>query len=93
MLFAPIFHRDRLAAEERLDLAALAADLTRRSPAEPCATIDEVVARALALAQAGDVIVVMSSGSFDGLPRRLAGALEARARERGLEQAAGEGRG
>ena len=94
MLFAPIFHRDRLAPEERLDLAALADDLTRAgTPAEPCATIDEVERRALALVRPGDVIVAMSSGSFAGLPGRLARALESRAREGGLEQAAGEGRG
>ena len=94
VLFAPIFHRDRLAPEERLDLAALADDLTRAgTPAEPCATIDEVERRALALSRPGDVIVAMSSGSFAGLPGRLARALESRAREGGLEQAAGEGRG
>jgi UDP-N-acetylmuramate: L-alanyl-gamma-D-glutamyl-meso-diaminopimelate ligase len=91
VLFAPIFHRDRLAPEDRLDLESLAADLARHgTPAEPCASVDAVAARALELARPGDVVVTMSSGSFGGLAARLAGRLEARAREGGLEQPAGE---
>lgn len=94
VLFAPVFHRDRLSPEDRLDLESLAADLTRRgTPAEPCASVEAVAARALELARPGDVVVVMSSGSFGGLPRRLAGELEARARQGGLEQPAGERHG
>jgi len=75
VLFAPIFHAGRLGDEERLDLAGLAADLSAAGvPAEQLATTGEVFARALAEARPGDVVVTMSSGSFDGMPHRLAQA-------------------
>jgi UDP-N-acetylmuramate: L-alanyl-gamma-D-glutamyl-meso-diaminopimelate ligase len=75
VLFAPIFHAGRLGDEERLDLAGLAADLSAAGvPAEQLATTGDVFARALAEARPGDVVVTMSSGSFDGMPHRLAQA-------------------
>ncbi len=76
--FAPIFHRDRLAPEDRLDLAALAANLS--GTGTPCVLaedLDALVARLLAEVQPGDVVLTMSSGSFGGLPRRLADAVSA----------------
>ncbi|MCB1054128.1 MAG: UDP-N-acetylmuramate:L-alanyl-gamma-D-glutamyl-meso-diaminopimelate ligase [Acidobacteria bacterium] len=77
VLFAPIFHAGRLEPEERLDLEALVDDLDGDGvSAEACASIDEVLSRALALARPGDVLVTMSSGGFDGLPRRLLANLE-----------------
>jgi UDP-N-acetylmuramate: L-alanyl-gamma-D-glutamyl-meso-diaminopimelate ligase len=80
VLFAPIFHRDRLAPGDRLDLERLAAALSSSGcPASACATIDEVERRALEEARAGDVVVTMSSGSFGSLPRRLAAAFASRA--------------
>jgi UDP-N-acetylmuramate: L-alanyl-gamma-D-glutamyl-meso-diaminopimelate ligase len=76
VLFAPIFHAGRLGEEERLDLAGLAADLTASGiPADQLADTGQVFARALAEARPGDVLVTMSSGSFDGMPHRLAQAL------------------
>lgn len=76
VLFAPIFHAGRLEPEERLDLEALVDDLDGDGvPAEACASIDEVLARGLALARPGDILVTMSSGGFDGLPRRLLAGL------------------
>jgi UDP-N-acetylmuramate: L-alanyl-gamma-D-glutamyl-meso-diaminopimelate ligase len=79
VLFAPLFHAGRLAAADRLDLAALAAELSAAgTPAEACAGSEDVLTRALALARPGDVFVTMSSGSFDGLARRLLAALTAR---------------
>ncbi|MFN7960213.1 MAG: UDP-N-acetylmuramate--L-alanine ligase [Thermoanaerobaculia bacterium] len=73
VLFAPVFHRGRLEAEEVLDLPALAAELGHGSRC--CASNDEVLARAVADSAPGDVIVTMSSGSFDGMPRRVLAAL------------------
>ena len=73
VLFAPVFHRGRLEAEEVLDLPALAAELGHGSCC--CASNDEVLARAVADSAPGDVIVTMSSGSFDGMPRRVLAAL------------------
>lgn len=76
VLFAPIFHQGRLAPDERLDLPGLAETLAdRQVPATVCQSNDELLARALAEAGDGDVYVTMSSGSFDGMPRRLLAGL------------------
>jgi UDP-N-acetylmuramate-alanine ligase len=76
VLFAPIFHNGRLAPEERLDLAALAAAVTAAGvPATACADNAEVLRRALEEARAGSVLVTMSSGSFEGMPHRLVESL------------------
>jgi UDP-N-acetylmuramate: L-alanyl-gamma-D-glutamyl-meso-diaminopimelate ligase len=76
VLFAPIFHNGRLAPEERLDLDALAAELRNLGvPATACADNDEVMRQALEETDQGTVLVTMSSGSFDGMPHRLAAAL------------------
>ncbi|HEX9731119.1 MAG TPA: Mur ligase family protein [Thermoanaerobaculia bacterium] len=78
--FAPIYHRDRLGPKERLDLERLVATLAAAGVAGTiCGSVDEVLARALAAAAPGDVLVAMSSGAFDGLPRRLLRGLEAAA--------------
>jgi len=74
--FAPIFHRDRLAPEDRLDLAALAEDLSRTgTPCVLAEDLETLFARVLDEAKPGDVVLTMSSGSFGGLPRRLAAAV------------------
>jgi len=73
VVFAPLFHRDRLAVEDRLDLPALAGDLEARGiPARTCDSIDQVERELAAAARADDVVVTMSSGSFGGLAARLA---------------------
>ena len=76
--FAPIFHHDRLAPEDRLDLERLTAEL-RAAGTESLAvaSVDELLERGLAWLAAGDVVVTMSSGSFEGLPHRLLAALAA----------------
>jgi len=74
--FAPIFHRDRLAPGDRLDLEALAAELAQGgTPCVLAEDLDALLAEVLAGATSGDVILTMSSGSFGGLPRRLADAV------------------
>jgi UDP-N-acetylmuramate: L-alanyl-gamma-D-glutamyl-meso-diaminopimelate ligase len=76
VLFAPTFHHGRLAPEERLDFAVLAEQLTAAGvPTTLCESTDEVFRRALDDAKEGEVLVTMSSGSFDGMPHRLAEAL------------------
>ncbi|HYG62290.1 MAG TPA: cyanophycin synthetase, partial [Thermoanaerobaculia bacterium] len=76
VLFAPTFHMGRLQEEERLDFANLAGQLTDAGvPAVVCADTADVLRRALEEAREGDVLVTMSSGSFDGMPHRLATAL------------------
>ncbi len=76
VLFAPTFHSGRLRAEERLDFHQLADALSGTGvPATVCADTADVLRRSLAEAREGDVLVTMSSGSFDGLPHRLIEAL------------------
>ncbi|HYL05918.1 MAG TPA: Mur ligase family protein [Thermoanaerobaculia bacterium] len=78
VLFAPTFYGGRLSAEERLDFAELAGLLAADGvTAVRFAGIDELLAAAVAGSRPGDVLVTMSSGSFDGLPRRLLAALPA----------------
>ena len=79
VLFAPTFHAARLADGERLDFAALAAELNAGGiDAAVAGSINELLERALAEARPGDVLVTMSSGSFDGLPHRLLARLRER---------------
>jgi UDP-N-acetylmuramate: L-alanyl-gamma-D-glutamyl-meso-diaminopimelate ligase len=76
VLFAPTFHAGRLTPEERLDFGDLAAALRADGiAADLCASTGELLERALAEAREGDVLVTMSSGSFEGMPHRLAAAL------------------
>jgi UDP-N-acetylmuramate: L-alanyl-gamma-D-glutamyl-meso-diaminopimelate ligase len=77
VLFAPTFHNGRLAPEERLDFATLAATLTREGvPADTYADNAELMRQALDEARDGSVLVTMSSGSFEGMPHRLIAALK-----------------
>jgi UDP-N-acetylmuramate: L-alanyl-gamma-D-glutamyl-meso-diaminopimelate ligase len=79
VLFAPVFHAGRLEPGERIDFAELAVALSADGvEAAACDSIGELRERALAGALAGDVLVTMSSGSFDGLPRRLVEDLRSR---------------
>lgn len=75
--FAPLFHAERLGAERRLDLAALIAALEADGGRAATAdSVDALAARVLADLQPGDVVVTMSSGSFEGLPAKLLSALD-----------------
>ncbi len=75
VFLAPVFHRERL-GKEGVDPKKMAADIEQQgADATACASNDELAEKALAEAKAGDVIVTMSSGSFDDMPRRLVGGL------------------
>ena len=77
LLLAPIFHHERL-GDQLLDAGALVLELIAAGvDARACASLDELFAAAIAEARAGDVIVTMSSGSFEAMPRRLLKAVEA----------------
>jgi UDP-N-acetylmuramate: L-alanyl-gamma-D-glutamyl-meso-diaminopimelate ligase len=82
VLFAPTFHLGRLSAEERLDFGALATEITRDGVETTlCADTNEVLRRTLDEAREGDVVATMSSGSFDGMPRKvLSGLIELQSR-------------
>jgi UDP-N-acetylmuramate: L-alanyl-gamma-D-glutamyl-meso-diaminopimelate ligase len=76
VLFAPIFHQGRLQDGERLDFAQLSGQLSAGGvPAMVGADNGDLLRRALEESQEGDVLVTMSSGSFDGMPHRLIAAL------------------
>ena len=78
VVLAPIFHADRLGSQG-LDLSALADRLGALGvAARACGGHEEVFEAALAEAAPGGVIATMSSGSFEGLARRLMAALEER---------------
>ncbi len=71
VFLAPVFHRERLGGEG-FDPERLAADIGRLGAAATvCDSNDALHESALAEARPGDVLVTMSSGSFDGMPRRL----------------------
>lgn len=74
--FGPTFHAGRLSREERIDFAALAIEMTGAgTPARAFDSVDGLLAAVLDQARSGDVLVTMSSGSFEDLPRRLVAAL------------------
>jgi UDP-N-acetylmuramate: L-alanyl-gamma-D-glutamyl-meso-diaminopimelate ligase len=76
---APIHYADRFAPDERLDLDGLTAALRRAgTPANRAADTDQLLGMLVADLEPGDVVVAMSSGSFNDLPRRLLGALATR---------------
>ncbi|MGH7841967.1 MAG: UDP-N-acetylmuramate--L-alanine ligase [Candidatus Binataceae bacterium] len=78
---APVYFKenDPLAPDDRLDVAALAAAISRRGPAaSACASVDQMLERIVTDARAGDVVLCMSNGPFENLPRRLREQLEKR---------------
>ncbi len=76
VFLAPVFHRERL-GDEGFDPEQVAAEIERLgAAATACSSNDELAETVLAEARPGDVLVTMSSGSFDGMPRRLQMALQ-----------------
>jgi UDP-N-acetylmuramate: L-alanyl-gamma-D-glutamyl-meso-diaminopimelate ligase len=76
VVLAPVYYASRFEPQELLDLPALAAALRARGvDARVAADYDDVLRLALEAAGPGDVVVTMSSGSFDGMPRRVLRAL------------------
>lgn len=77
--FAPIFHAGRLSDDDRLDLAGLSRELSDAgTEARVFDTGEGLLAWAVDTAREGDVIVTMSSGSFDGMPARVLEGLRQR---------------
>jgi len=73
---APIYHRHRLAADDILDVETLRAELGEAGvPIVLCESYDDLYRRAMDEAREGDVLVTMSSGSFDAMPARLLAGL------------------
>ena len=68
---APIFHRERLGAEGFDPDAVVARIGDLGVEATAYESNDDLLRELLADARPGDVVVTMSSGSFDDMPRRL----------------------
>jgi UDP-N-acetylmuramate: L-alanyl-gamma-D-glutamyl-meso-diaminopimelate ligase len=71
---APVYfkHNDPIPPHARLDVPKLANAISRRGPtAFACSSIDEIVQRMVADCRAGDVLLCMSNGPFEELPKRL----------------------
>ena len=75
VLCAP-YAPEKLDPAERLDVRRVVKDLTDRgTPAEAWDTADEIVRAVTLRLTAGDKIVIMSNGGFDGIHRKLLEAL------------------
>jgi UDP-N-acetylmuramate: L-alanyl-gamma-D-glutamyl-meso-diaminopimelate ligase len=69
---APIFHAGRLRDDERLDTGVLRSRLEQADVRVVLApSVAAVLDGVLGSSRPGDVVVTMSSGSFDGMPRRI----------------------
>jgi UDP-N-acetylmuramate: L-alanyl-gamma-D-glutamyl-meso-diaminopimelate ligase len=72
LVLAPVFHAQRLTPDKQIDRAALAARFASSGkPAFAPDAIDEIPEILRREARAGDVLLLMSSGAFGGLPETL----------------------
>ncbi len=73
LVVAPVFHAERLGPDNQIDRDALVRRFAHGGarPAFAPATIDEIPEILRREARAGDVLLLMSSGAFGGLPERL----------------------
>ncbi len=73
---AGVHRAEQLPEHERLSPARIVAALAERGmPAEACEDVDEICGIVTHAVRPGDVVVLMSNGSFGGLSRKLAAAL------------------
>ncbi len=72
VVLAPVFHAQRLTPDKQIDRAALASRFSAAGkPAFAPGSIDEIPGILRREARAGDVLLLMSSGAFGGLPETL----------------------
>ena len=72
LVVAPVFHSARLPPDARIDREALVADFAKEGkPALAPEAIAEIPGYLRHNARPGDVLVLMSSGAFGGLPEKL----------------------
>lgn len=77
IVIAGLFHPERYAADAAISPQEMADNLSKRGrAAEFIATADEIVARLVPQLTTGDVVVIMSNGSFGGIHDKLLIALE-----------------
>ena len=76
-VFFPPLGRSGLPQHEHLDLERLVQDLAARgTAAEMFGRTESIVERLVTLAEPGDTIALLSNGAFDGIHRKLLGALD-----------------
>jgi len=79
VLLADVFRAADIAESERLNPEALVRTLHRSDrPAHFLPKADQILAHLERHASAGDIVLIMSNGGFDGLHTRLLEALERR---------------
>ena len=72
LVIGPIFHAKRLKPEERIDRSAVLSRFTTNGkPAYAPDTLEEIPEMLRREARSGDVLLLMSSGAFGGLPETL----------------------
>ncbi|HTD53382.1 MAG TPA: Mur ligase family protein, partial [Thermoanaerobaculia bacterium] len=72
LVLAPVFHAKRLTPETTLDREVLVARFSRGGkPGFAPESIDEIPEILAGEARPGDVVILMSSGAFGGLPQKL----------------------
>jgi UDP-N-acetylmuramate: L-alanyl-gamma-D-glutamyl-meso-diaminopimelate ligase len=72
VVVASIFQMDAIPESERLDLAAVIADVNRRGrPAVQLADADAIVANTAPRITSGDVVAILSNGGFGGIYEKL----------------------
>jgi UDP-N-acetylmuramate: L-alanyl-gamma-D-glutamyl-meso-diaminopimelate ligase len=70
-ILAPV-GRSEVPSDEKLDTTQIATELVNRGKtARACTSVDEAVATAVDVAEAGDTIIVMSNGRFEDAPDRI----------------------
>lgn len=76
LVIGPVFHANRLKPEERIDRTAILRLFTNNGkPAYAPEKLDEIPAILRREVRPGDVLLLMSSGAFGGLPETLLGEL------------------
>jgi UDP-N-acetylmuramate: L-alanyl-gamma-D-glutamyl-meso-diaminopimelate ligase len=76
LVIGPVFHANRLKPDERIDRSAILRRFTTNGkPAYAPESLDEIPAILRRESHAGDVLLLMSSGAFGGLPETLLASL------------------
>lgn len=79
VLIAQAFDQAKISEGDRFSSAELIADLQKLGRlAQLFASVDEIVASLVQRSSAGDVVLIMSNGGFDGIYGKLIAALKAR---------------
>jgi UDP-N-acetylmuramate: L-alanyl-gamma-D-glutamyl-meso-diaminopimelate ligase len=80
IILAPVYKADQIEPEERLDVNALAQELSQRGKKAfyIMEGVNQIIQKLIEELQEGDVVVVMSNGSFDHLHDKLLDKLSKR---------------